>query len=142
MLLRFQALLQQFGGQFVQAGTAFLRQLLKLFYQVAFQLDRKRYQAERLIAFALLAPIDRDVAETAGRGALVHLTVDLLAFAFFQIGFFQGIKSAVDVSNEERRALHCYRSGPITDYRVSLSVNRTLMYQRSQHSSSKVLGFF
>jgi len=94
-LLGFQPFFQQLGREFVQAGTAFLRQLLKLFYQVAFELDRERYQAERLIAFALLAPIHyhgRPLAESSGIGRLDYLAFDFLAFAFFEVGFLQGFE--------------------------------------------------
>ncbi len=94
-LFRFQALLQQFGRQFVQASFAFMRQCMKLFYQFAVQLDRERDQAESLIAFALLAPIHHDgraLAEATWSRRPVHQAVDFLAFAFFEVGFFQGLE--------------------------------------------------
>ena len=95
LLFRFQALLQQFGRQFVQAGSAFLRQQMQLLYQFAVQLDRERHQAESLIALALLAAVDhrrRSLTESGGIGRLVYLAFDFLAFGLFEIGFFQGIK--------------------------------------------------
>jgi len=58
--VRFSALqtfLQQFGHHLVQPDLALLRQRLNPLHQIAVALDRERYQAERLVELALLAPV-------------------------------------------------------------------------------------
>jgi hypothetical protein len=66
---------------------------MELRHQIGVQFDGERNQSERLIAFALFAPVQdngRTLAETAWRGGLMHLVFYFFAFGFFQLGFFQG----------------------------------------------------
>jgi hypothetical protein len=95
VLFRFQTFLEQLGRQFIQACTAFLRQRMQLFDQVAVELDREGDQSKGLVAFTLLAPIQDGgcaLAESAGGPGLAQLAVDFLAFVFFECGFFQNEK--------------------------------------------------
>ena len=51
VLFRFQTFLEQLGRQFIQACTAFLRQRMQLFDQVAVKLDGEGDQSKGLVAF-------------------------------------------------------------------------------------------
>jgi len=94
--LRVEALGNDFGNESIHVEPTFGGQSLQAFHQVAIQLDRKRHQAQRLVALALFALSTAGLADgpnEAMPGAAI-LPISFFASYFARSVFFNSFSSS------------------------------------------------